>query len=74
MKQPLIDIVYLDGMTARVTNDMLDVLIATGKILRFRREDGWVDVADSSTRLRDYRRNEDFEGKERRSPWPNEHS
>lgn len=74
MKQPLIDIVYLDGMPAQVTNDMLDVLIATGKILRFRRQDGWVEINDSDTPLRDYRRNGKFDGQERRSPWPDEHS
>ncbi len=74
MDQPLIDIVYLDGMAGKVTNDVLDVLIATGRIQRFRRKDGWVDLTDHDTALRDYRRDADFEGQERRSPWPEERS
>lgn len=74
MDQPLIDIVYLDGMAGKVTNDILDVLIATGKILRFRRAGGWVDIADDSMALRDYRRAIDYRGQERRSPWPEERS
>jgi len=43
-KRQLIDVMYADGTSGQVSNDVLDVLIATGKILRFRRSDGWVDL------------------------------
>lgn len=74
MDQSLIDIIYLDGMAGKVTNDMLDVLIATGKIQRFRRKEGWVDVTDDGVALRDYRLDLDHNGQDRRSPWPEERS
>ncbi len=66
----LINVVYLDGTESRVSNDVLDVLIATEKILRFERSDGWVDIVRSRTKLRDYRNSHDYRGPERRAPWP----
>lgn len=65
-----IQVVYLDGTTGAVSNDVLDVLIATGKIKCFKRSDGWVDIIRSDAKLRDYRNSDDYRGHERRSPWP----
>ncbi len=70
MKKMLIDVVYLDGGTGTVSNDVLDVLIATDKILRFKRAEGWVDIIRGRARLRDYRSRDEFNGPERRAPWP----
>jgi hypothetical protein len=70
VKQPLIDIVYHNGTAGQVTNDMLDVLIATGKITRFRRATGWVDIVRDQSVLRDYREDDNHQGEERRAPWP----
>ena len=70
MKPAQIRVVYLDNSEGEVSNDVLDVLIATGKILRFRREEGWIDVIRDRARLRDYRNGSDYGGPERRSPWP----
>ncbi len=70
MKESLIEVVYLDGTENTVSNDVLDVLIATDKILRFKRSDGWVDIVRQNARLRDYRSREVYAGKERRAPWP----
>ena len=66
-----ISVVYLDGTVSEVSNDVLDVLIATGRIKRFKRADGWVEVTAGSAGLRDYRRSTDaYVGPERRAPWP----
>ena len=66
----MIQVIYLDGTISSVGNDVLDVLIATGRIKYFKRGGDWV-VADSKvTRLRDYRSNLDYQGPERRAPWP----
>jgi hypothetical protein len=70
MKKTLIDVVYLDGTIGTVSNDVLDVLIATGKILRFKRAEGWVDIIRRNARLRDYKNNNKYTSQERRSPWP----
>ncbi|MBN1956773.1 MAG: hypothetical protein JXQ81_04090 [Desulfuromonadales bacterium] len=70
MKRSLIQVVYLDGTESTVSNDVLDVLIATEKILRFRRADGWVDIIRGNAQLRDYRSDGGYKGPERRSPWP----
>lgn len=69
MKRELIDVIYPDGTNGQVSNDVLDVLVATGKILKFRRAAGWVDIVRDQPRLRDYRSGENFNGKERRLPW-----
>ncbi len=68
-KRQLIDVMYADGTSGQVSNDVLDVLIATGKILRFRRSDGWVDLIRDQARLRDYRCDGNYVGQDRRSPW-----
>ena len=70
MEEPLIKVVYLDGTESTVSNDVLDVLIATEKILRFKRSDGWVDIIRQNAKLRDYRSREVYAGQERRAPWP----
>ncbi|SEA61700.1 hypothetical protein SAMN05660420_02628 [Desulfuromusa kysingii] len=66
----MIDVVYLDGTESSVSNDVLDVLIATEKIIRFKRSDGWVDIVRQNASLRDYRKREAYNGQERRAPWP----
>jgi hypothetical protein len=70
LRRQLIEVVYPDGTSGQVSNDVLDVLVATGKILKFRRADGWVDIVRDQARLRDYRSCENFGGQDRRSPWP----
>ena len=70
MDEVLVDVVYLDGTESTVSNDVLDVLIATEKIIRFKRIDGWVDIVRQNAKLRDYRRREVYVGQERRAPWP----
>ena len=70
MNRSQIQVVYLDGTTGAVSNDVLDVLIATGKIKCFKRSDGWVDIIRSDARLRDYRSDDSYGGPERRAPWP----
>jgi hypothetical protein len=70
MKESLVEVVYLDGTESTVRNDVLDVLIATQKILRFKRADGWVDIIREKAKLRDYRSREKYSGHERRAPWP----
>lgn len=69
MKRELIEVIYPDGTSGQVSKDVLDVLVATGKILKFRRADGWVDIIRDQARLRDYRSSENFGGQDRRSPW-----
>ena len=69
VKRQLIEVIYPDGTSGQVSNDVLDVLIATGKILRFRRADSWVDVIRDKAYLRDYRNDAGFTGQDRRSPW-----
>ncbi len=70
MDRAQIQVVYLDGTTGEVSNDVLDVLIATGKIKCFKRCDGWVDIIRSDAKLRDYRNAAEYAGPERRAPWP----
>ncbi|MDX2478994.1 MAG: hypothetical protein QNK24_01505 [Desulfuromusa sp.] len=70
MREILIEVVYLDGTESTVSNDVLDVLIATEKIMRFKRADGWVDIVRQNAKLRDYRTREIYAGQDRRAPWP----
>lgn len=70
MKRQRIEVIYPDGTSGQVSNDVLDVLIATGKILKFRRSEGWVDIVRDQASLRDYRRMENYPDQDRRSPWP----
>lgn len=72
MKISLVSVVYLDGTVSTVSNDVLDVLVATGKIQRFKRSDGWVEVIRRGAKLRDYRNGDGYVGPERRAPWPRE--
>ncbi len=66
----LISVIYQDGTASEVSNDVLDVLIATGRIKRFKRADGWVEVTADRTQLRNYQQQKDYAGPERRAPWP----
>lgn len=70
MEKPRIEVVYLDGTESVVSNDVLDVLIATQKIIRFKRASGWVEIVREKAKLRDYRSREKYCGDERRAPWP----
>ena len=70
MQTSLISVVYLDGTEGAVSNDVLDVLIATGKIQRFQRSEGWVDIIRTGAKLRDYRHDAEYRGTERRADWP----
>jgi hypothetical protein len=68
----LVSVVYLDDTESMVSHDVLDVLIATGKIKRFKRCDGWVDIIRGNAKLRDYRTDRAYDGPERRTPWQEE--
>jgi hypothetical protein len=70
VKTTSISVIYLDGTLGEVSNDVLDVLIATGRISKFKRSDGWVDVGEGRNKLRDYLQGGKYQGLERRSPWP----
>lgn len=63
-----IEVSYPDGSTSLVGHAYLDVLIATGRIAAFRRNDGWVQLGDGNARLRDYAHN-NYQGQERRFSW-----
>ncbi|HEY5674048.1 MAG TPA: hypothetical protein VIR78_10105 [Malonomonas sp.] len=71
MKAMSISVIYLDGTLGEVSNDVLDVLIATGRISKFKRTDGWVDVGGRHNKLRDYLKPGKYQGQDRRAPWPN---
>jgi len=45
-----ITVMYTNGKTGIVENYQLDDLIASGKIKKFRRSDGWVVVGKDPTR------------------------
>jgi hypothetical protein len=45
-----ITVMYANGKTGIVENYQLDDLIASGKIKKFRRSDGWVIVGKDPTR------------------------
>ncbi len=72
MDEVLVSVVYRDGTESVVSTDVLDVLIATGRIKKFKREDGWVDIVEDKDQLRSYREDEQYSGPERRSPWQRE--
>jgi len=59
----LIRVMYPDGMTEMVRPPVLQHLIATGKITKFRRESGWAVVGTDAVRAD--RRNP-YYGEERR--------
>ncbi|WP_303721177.1 GSU3473 family protein [Malonomonas rubra] len=68
MKISQVKVIYLDGSTGVVSNDALDVLIATGKIKSFKRTEGWVNIVRDCAKLRDYRNAKDYPGPDRRAP------
>ena len=59
----MIRVMYHDGLTEMVRPPVLQHLIETGKIYRFRRTDGWAEVGTDAIRVD---RRESFPGKERR--------
>jgi hypothetical protein len=65
----MVNVIYLDGTVNSVSKAELDVLIATGRIKFFLRGGDWVDVENKRSRLRDYHKNSDYQGPERRAPW-----
>jgi hypothetical protein len=56
---------YTDNSYGHVQNSVLDELINVGRIVAFRRTDGWVEIF--SGRLRSSDASKDYEGTERRS-------
>jgi hypothetical protein len=48
-----IKVMYINGKTGMVENYQLDDLIASGKIKKFRRADGWVSVGIDPIRKTD---------------------
>jgi hypothetical protein len=48
-----IKVMYTNGKTGMVENYQLDDLIASGKIKKFRRADGWVSVGIDPIRKKD---------------------
>ncbi len=70
MDDAKVKVVYPDGTESTVGNDVLDVYVATRKIVSFKRSDGWVDLLGKNSKLRDYRKREVYAGQDRRAPWP----
>jgi hypothetical protein len=48
-----IKVIYTNGKTGMVENYQLDDLIASGKIKKFRRSDGWVSLGKDPIRKAD---------------------
>jgi hypothetical protein len=48
----LINIIYENGEHDMISDFMLDPYIKSGKMRKFKRRDGWVDVATDPTRGR----------------------
>ena len=48
-----IKVIYTNGKTGMVENCQLDDLIASGKIKKFRRSDGWVSLGKDPIRKTD---------------------
>lgn len=65
----MIRVIYTNGTYDMVRNDILDILIANQRVKKFRRTSGWIDVEADTARLR-VGSNPDWEGAERRTPWP----
>jgi hypothetical protein len=61
----MVRVMYHDGMTEMVRPPVLQHLIETGKILKFRRSDGWAIVGVDPIRAGMMH---DFRGDERRQP------
>lgn len=59
----MIRVMYHDGLTEMVRPPVLQHLIETGKIYRFRRNDGWAEIGNDPIRMTD---RESFRGRERR--------
>jgi len=58
----LIKVMYKNNKYAMVKPFLLDKLIASGKIIKFLRSEGWVTIGIDHTRVSDYR----YKGTERR--------
>lgn len=61
----MVRVMYHDGMTEMVRPPVLQHLIETGKILKFRRSDGWAVLGADPIRVQ---LNHGFRGDERRQP------
>ena len=59
----MIRVMYCDGLTEMVRPPVLQHLIQTGKIMRFRRTEGWTEIGTDAIRTD---RRDPFYGKERR--------
>lgn len=60
----MIRVMYQDGVTEMVRPPVLQRLIESGKILRFRRIDGWAEIGTDPIRAQ---RRIPFSGRDRRS-------
>ena len=65
----MIRVMYPNGDYDMVRNDVLDILVANQRVKKFMRTSGWINVEEDSARLR-VGSNPDWEGLERRTPWP----
>ena len=59
----MIRVMYFDGLTEMVRPPVLQHLIKTGKIMRFRRAEGWTEIGTDMIRTD---RRDPFNGKDRR--------
>jgi len=59
----MIRVMYFDGLTEMVRPPVLQHLIETGKIMRFRRAEGWTEIGTDPVRF-DFRN--PYFGQERR--------
>ena len=65
----MIRVMYPTGDYDMVRNDILDLLVANHRVKKFKRSDGWVDLDRDVSRLR-IGTSSDWDGDERRAPWP----
>jgi hypothetical protein len=59
----MIRVMYYDGLTEMVRPPVLQHLIQTGKIMRFRRTEGWTEIGTDAIRTD---RRDPYYGRERR--------
>ena len=59
----MIRVMYYDGLTEMVRPPVLQHLIEKGKILRFRRSEGWTEIGTDPVRVD---RHAQYRGRERR--------
>ena len=61
----MIRVMYYDGLTEMVRPPVLQHLIEKGKILRFRRSEGWTEIGTDPVRVD---RNAQYRGRDRLHP------